>query len=109
MGLKLHWLLEAENYKLILIGTINSIFLVLSKYLICLIYITILHSLRHLLHNIIALQGCRNRWGGGTGRAMAPQFLEDQLTQFQIGGRLCPSHYYFPPSPGFSDLPTALP
>ena len=38
------------------------------------------------------MQACWSRGPGGNG----PQTLEDQLTLFQEGGRLCPPHYCLP-------------
>ena len=52
-----------------------------------------------------ALKGCRN-WGQG---AIAP--LPDQGAIAPLpdqGGRLYSPHYYSPPPPGFSEIPTTL-
>ena len=44
----------------------------------------------------------------GGWEALVPQFLARQLTYLNQGGRLCPPQYYEPPTPGFSNLATAL-
>ena len=51
----------------------------------------------------VLLQGCRSREGGGHG----PQGFDRSVDSISNRGKEYP-HYYCPPSPGFSDLPTAL-
>ena len=85
-------MLEAENYKLILIGIINSIFLGLS-------------NMSHIYNDSTLIKASFTYYGiarravgtGGTGRGIPPVF--DRSVNPIPGGRLCQSYYYLPPSP----------
>ena len=96
-------MLEAENYKLILIGIINSIFLGLSN-------MSHIYNDSTLIKASFTYYGiARRAVGNGGPEGPYPQFLTDQSTPFQGADyanhiTTCPP----PPSAGYSDLPTSL-